>query len=559
MSVPKRIFLVSLAIVLCGVLLAGGVWLGRRTVRSQPADIQRLTVMRGTVYSARFAPDGRNVYYAASWNGAPVQVFSTDLRFPGSRALGLTATDLLAVSSSGVMAVLTRANPRFLLTMMGTLGQVPLAGGSPRQVAEGVEWADWAPDGKTLAVVHDAGGRQRLEFPLGHVLYETSGWISHPRVSPNGREIAFLDHTTDDEDGGSVAIVDLAGHQQTLSAGWESEEGLAWSPDGSEVWFSAAQAGLQRQIYAVDLTGHQRPAFRALGGVTLQDIASDGRVLMTRDEQRAGIMASARGATREQDLSWQDWSLPVDISRDGNTLLFDEQGERGGPTYTVATRDMQGSPPVSLGEGMAGNFSPDGAWAASTVSYNQLQLLPTGAGTVKRIDRGDIQRYGHRVHWMPNGKQIVFPGHQTGHAVRCFIQTIDGGKPRPLTPEGVGFCQLSPDGLLLAADGLGDSEGRFYPVDGGPPRAIPGLMPGETYAWTSDPHFLYVYQSTKSPVKIYRLNILTGQRQLYREITPPDTAGLCGITQILFGADGRTYVYGYVRMLSDLYLVSGLR
>jgi hypothetical protein len=220
---------------------------------------------------------------------------------------------------------------------------------------------------------------------------------------------------------------------------------------------------------------------------------------------------------------------------------------------------MQGSPPVALGEGMAGNFSPDGAWAASTVSYNQLLLLPTGAGTVRRIDRGDIQRYRAHVLWMPDGKQIVFSGNQAGHAVRCFIQSIDGGKPRPLTPEGVGSCQLSPDGLLLAADGFEDRAGRLYPLDGGAPRAIPGLMPGEVFAWTSDPRFLYVYQSTKSPVKIYRLNILTGQRQLYREITPPDMAGLCGLTHILFGADGRTYAYGYVRMLSDLYLVSGLR
>ena len=69
--------------------------------------------------------------------------------------------------------------------------------------------------------------------------------------------------------------------------------------NGKEVWFSATRAGLQRQIYAVDLNGHLRLAFRALGGVTLQDIAPDGRVLMTRDEHRAGIRgAGARSYKR---------------------------------------------------------------------------------------------------------------------------------------------------------------------------------------------------------------------------------------------------------------------
>ncbi len=180
--------------------------------------------------------------------------------------------------------------------------------------------------------------------------------MSHLRISPKGNQIAFLDHTTHDDDRGVVSVVDMAGKRKVLSTGWESEEGLAWSPNGSEVWFSATEAGLQRRIYAVDLDGHLRPAFRAPGGVTLQDISSDGRVLLTRDEQRAGIMAMANGATRERDVSWLDWSLPVDISRDGNTLLFDEQGEEGGPTYTVAERDLRGSPPIPLAKAWPATF-----------------------------------------------------------------------------------------------------------------------------------------------------------------------------------------------------------
>jgi Tol biopolymer transport system component len=275
-----------------------------------------------------------------------------------------------------------------------------------------------------------------------------------------------------------------------LSSGWETEEGLAWSPRGNEVLFSAAQAGLQRRIYAVDLEGHLRVSYSAPGGVTLEDIAPDGRLLMTRDEQRAGMMAATPGSTRERDLSWLDWSLPVDLSPDGSQVVFDEQGEQGGPTYTVAIRDLQGSAPVPLGEGMAGGFSPDGKWVAATIDYAQLMLLPTGAGTARKIDAGGIQQYVHPVLWMPDGKQLVFPAHEAGREVRCYVQSVDGGKPRAVTPEGVSGCQPSPDGRRIAARDMASSEVRLYSLDGAEPLPVRGLMPGENFSWTPDPKFM---------------------------------------------------------------------
>ena len=559
---PQRVFPTKAAVfasllLLCGILLGLGIWFGRRTAPSRPPDFQRLTVRHGTVYAARFAPDGHNVVYGASWEGAPIEIFSDDLKIPGVRNVGLPATQVLAVSSTGEMAVLQGITNQFMFTFSGTLGQVPLSGGTPRQIAENVSGADWAPDGKSMAIVRDMWGKQRLEFPVGHILYETDGWISHPRISPKGDKVAFLDHATHDDDRGAVSVVDLSGKKKILSSGWESEEGLAWAPNGSEVWFSATRAGLQRRIYAVNLAGRQRLAFSALGGVTLQDIAPDGRLLLTRDEQRAGIRVMAPGATRERDLSWLDWSLPVDISRDGNTLLFDEQGEEGGPTYTVAERDMRGSPPIPLGEGMAGDFSPDGKWAITTVAYTQLELLPTGAGTIRRLDRDGIQQYRHMIHWFPDGKQILFSGNEAGHAVRCYVQNIDGGKPRPVTPEGVSMCQVSPDAKLIA--GYDPTGMKLYPLDGGPPRSITGLQPEEFFDWSSDPRFGYVYERKTAPVKIYRLNLQNGQRQLYKEIDPADETGLYDMSHLLMSADGRAYVYGYTRLLSELYLVSGVK
>jgi len=548
-----------LAIVASAFLVGLGVFLGHRTAKWQPPDFQRLTFSRGTVYSARFAPDGRSVIYGASWDGEPTEIFSTDPKIPGARSLGLPATQLLAVSSSGEMAVLQSVNYDSVFAVRGTLGQVPLTGGSPRQLAENTEWADWSTDGATLAAVRNASGKQRLEFPLGHVLYETAGWISHPRISPKGNQVAFLDHPIYPDDKGAVSIVDLEGHKRILSAAWGSVEGLAWSADGTEIWFSAAQAGSERQIYAVDLSGHQRLIFRAPGGVTVQDIASDGRVLVTRDEERNGMMARAPGAATESDLSWRDWSIPADISADGNSVLFDEQGVESGPTYTVAMRDLRGSPPIPIGQGMAGKLSPDGKWATTIISNARLLLLPTGAGTAKQLSPGDIQQYWYGAWWIPDGKEVVFSANRIGHGVQCFVQDVDGGKPRPVTAEGVTFCKISPDGKLIAGNGPGGGGGSLYPMDGGQPRTIPGLEAGERFVWTSDPRFLYVYQWKQSPVKVYRLNILTGQRQLFTEITPPDVAGLHDISFIHFSSDGRAYVYSYTRLLSELYLVKGLK
>jgi hypothetical protein len=275
------------------------------------------------------------------------------------------------------------------------------------------------------------------------------------------------------------------------------------------------------------------------------------------------MIALAPGATTEREVSWRDWSLPTDISGDGNTVLFDEQGVEAGPTYTVAVRDMRGdmrgSPPIPLGPGVAGHLSPDGKWATTIVSNAHLLLLPTGAGTARQIEPGDIQQYWNGAYWMPDGKEIVFSANRRGHAVQCFVQDVDGGKPRSVTPEGVNFCKISPDGRLIVGSNLAGGGGWLYPLEGGQPRPIPGLQAGETFAWSSDPRLLYVYKWKQSPIKVYRLNVLTGQREFFREMTPPDVAGLRGIFEIYFGSDSRAYVYGYCRQLSQLYLVKGLK
>ena len=146
------------------------------------------------------------------------------------------------------------------MTFSGTLARMPLVGGAPRQVLEDVHWADWSPDGSSLAIVRNVGGKDRLEFPIGKVLYETSGWISHPRFSPKGDRLAFIDHAVQGDSIGSVAVVDLNGNKKNLTAEAPGGAmGLAWSPSGDEIWYTAATVGIDRAIYGVTTSGAPAP------------------------------------------------------------------------------------------------------------------------------------------------------------------------------------------------------------------------------------------------------------------------------------------------------------
>ena len=127
---------------------------------------------------------------------------------------------------------------------------------------EDVSCADWSPQGSTLAVVRRIGGEGRLEMPPGSVLAKTSGWFGDVRVSPDGRRIAFTEHSVVYDDRGSVAVVEVAGPKTTLTGEFSSVLGLAWSHDGREIWFSAQVTGTRRDLFAVTLEGRQHTVAR---------------------------------------------------------------------------------------------------------------------------------------------------------------------------------------------------------------------------------------------------------------------------------------------------------
>ena len=565
---PRALIAVAALVIAAGLGLYGGK-LVFTPPPFQPPLYRQLTFRRGSIRSARFAPDGQTILYSAAWQGNPTDVFTARPEAPESRSMGLSHTQLMSVSSTAEMAVLLSSKAVGAWVSMGTLARAPLSGGAPREVLEQVQWADWSPDGNTLAVVRDFGGRNRLEYPIGKPLYQTGGWIGHPRVSPKGNYIAFADHPLQGDDSGSLAIVDMEGNKKLLSAQWFTIQGLSWSPDGKEIWFTASKSGTDRTLYATSLDGKERIVARLPGALMLLDIAKDGRVLLVRADWRRELLGLFSNDPKQHELSWLDYTYPADLSADGKTLLFDEEGGGGaldyskssGLTYAVYIRKTDGSPAVLLGEGGAVSLSPDGKWAIaqSQESPSQFKLLPTGAGEPRVITKDNINHSW--AHFFPDGKRIIFTADEPGKGVRFYVYDLGSGKSEVISPEGVNGTSfaISPDSLQIAAIGP-DKKGYLYPTAGGDPKLIAGLNQGEQpITFSTDGRALYIYQPGELPARVYHLDIQSGQRTLWKELMPYDPAGVENIGPILMTPDAKTCVFGYHRMLADLYLVEGLK
>jgi Tol biopolymer transport system component len=558
----RRVPLLALvAIAGSAALLFAGILIGKKLGFQPTPSFHQLTFRRGEISTARFAPDGQTILYAASWDGKLVEVFLNRRERPESRSFGLVGADVLSISRAGEMAVSLDRHVSGPFMRSGTLAQMGVAGGgAPRQILEDVQWGDWAPDNNSLAIVREVGAHRQLEFPIGKVVYRTDGWISHARVSPNGELIAFLDHPVLGDDGGHAAVVDRAGKKRTLSELFATIFGLAWSPKGDEVWFTAAPYGFNRGIYAVTLSGNQRLLSRVTGNLTLQDVSHDGVALVSHDVLRAGIIALPAGEEKERDLSWLDWSLLRSLSADGKTIFFAESGEGGGVGYSLYVRGTDGSPAVRLGEGGPAALSPDAKWALGILRPTTdaaLIAYPTGTGEARRLPMDNLKV--QEADWTPDGKRIVAEATEPGHGTRLYIRDFAGGKARPITPEGYRLFVngISPDGKAVAVRGP-DDRLYLYPLEGGEPTPLPGLTTlDRPIGWTNDGR-LYVFRR-EAPARVYRYDLKTGQKELWKELMPRDGAGVSEIARAVPTPDGKAYAYAYIRTLSDLYLVEGLK
>ncbi len=547
--------LLAVAGLIVGLALGYGF---RPASRPGAADLTftRLTYSRGAVQAARFAPDGQTVVYSASWEGQPSQLFSVRFDSPESRVLGLPNAELLSISSTGEMALSLGRRFIFGFETTGTLARAPLGGGTaPREILEGIQEADWSPDGTGLAVVRDAGERRRLEYPIGTMLFETTGWISQARVSPDGLRVAFVEHPERGDNRGNLTVVETADLEQSVLA--LAPNGLEWSPDGRELWTSG--------FAAVDLEGNSRRILAVPGGGFLQDVSSDGRLLITRTNWQREIIGLAPGGAEEQNLSWLDWSYPRDVADDGSLVLFEEQNI-GGPSaneYAIYLRPTDGSQAVRLGEGRALGLSPDTSWVLAVTGSGEateLVLMPTGAGERKSVLQGPATY--ESASWFPDGTRVLVSGNEPGRAGRLFIVDLEAGAKQPISEEGVTVYHwraLSPDGRLAVARGP-DLSLQIYSTEGDPARPLPAANADDVpIRWTADSRSLFVQAGADIPTRIEVVDVETGARRPWKELTPPDPAGILALGPIRLSADGKSYVYSYRRIIDDLYVVDGVR
>ncbi len=543
-----------------GSLGAAGYFLGQNSVSSNAPSYHQLTFRRGSIYTARFAADGATVIFSATWNGNPLDIYELRSGTSESKPLGLTNALVLSVSSTGEMAVLLNSRQLYHSVRRGTLARMPFGGGAAREMLENVQEADWGPNG-SLAVVRSDPKGNHLEYPIGKTLYQTGGYISNPRVSPNGDAVAFLDHPIDGDDRGGVMLVDSNGQKKKLTGDWSGEDGLAWSPDGKEIWFTATKGGGAQALFAVTLDGKERVVARAPVSLRLHDISREGQVLITGDNQSTPISCLVPNETKERDFSWLNSVRVNDLSNDGKTLVFTHFGQSSGINYHVYLGKTDGTPAIQIGDGYGGDLSPDGKWISSVLSSTpQIILLPAGAGQTKPLERFGIEQFGYGTSWLPDGKSIVFSGKESGRLMRTYVQDITGGQPRPITPEGVTGTLISPDGQFLLARDLDEKQPfAVYPVNGGDPRPVPGLEDEDrVIRWGLEGRYLYIYRPQELPLRIFKLNLLTGKREPGKEIMPADLAGIRGPINVLMTPDGTGYIYAFTRYLSDLHLVSGL-
>ena len=560
--VPLAAGVAATAAALALGLLAG--WaLGARARPRPPAKeprFTRLTFEQGTLWNARFTPDAQTVVYGAAWDGQPIRLFLTRLDTPQSAPVTLPDASLLSVSPTGELAVsLGHAYEGWMGE--GTLARAPLFGGGARPVLEGVREADWSPDGSQLAIVRRVGGRERLELPAGHVLYETAGYISHMRVSPRGDRIAFTDHTLWADDVGAIAVVDLAGHKQALTDMWAGGvSGLAWAPSGEEVWFTASPDAGDLALRAVDLAGRQRLLLTGLTSLFLFDASQDGRLLLGRVTPRRTVEALLAGRSTPEDVSLRNSSAARFVSTHGRVMLLSDQSS---DPYVADLWRADGSAPVRLGNGDAYGLSPDERWvvAVTAGASSRILLHPTGPGESREVpNERHILIDG--VTWLPDGKGLVAFGSAPAERSRGWLIDSEGGAARPFTEEGVRSAWtapvVSPDGTrVVGQDAKGRS--RLYPVAGGPAEPIPGLGDGErVIQWAEDLRELFVGNRLGPTWHIRRLDLRTGRQTPWAEIAPHDTAGL-RLSWVYLTPNGRFWAHSYSRLLTDLYVVEGIR
>jgi len=550
-------FLIAFA--LCAAALFIGILIGTSRGGKPALRFTELTFRRGQVMGARFMPASRSIVYAAQWFPAPRQLYITGESGPESRPLGFEDFTLAAISTTGELAIYASGGT---MNIAGSsLYRGSIHGSTRALVDHGIMSADWMSDPRQLVVARAIEGRNRLEYPLGKVVHQTSGWLNWVRHSPHSNAVAFIEHPIRHDDGGRIMLYEPAAGVRAVTEDWSAISGLAWNPLTKEIWFTATRGDGPRSIWAITPGAKPKLVLQAPGTLTLRDIDHNGRVLVTRDTQRLEMTGRLAGESSERAFSLLDWSRVQEVSAGGRDILFEESGDAVNPKSVVYLRHARDSVTTRLAEGIAMGLSPDGESALiASKDHRQLLLVPTKGGTPRSLPDAGVHYQWAR--FFPDGRRLLILASKPGKGLRMYTRSLSDATLTVISPEMmVRNVAISPDGQQVAI--LSDKrELTIYPATASalPPRVIATTEPLAPLRWTPDGSHLMVQHLRKysdSTAQVSRLNVATRRLTPWKTLEPEDRMGVNSITGIAFSPDCESYVYSYRRVLSELFLVEG--
>jgi eukaryotic-like serine/threonine-protein kinase len=524
------------------------------------SKFHQVTYRRGTLDNSRFTPDGQNIIYTATWEGGEPELHTVGVNDVGGHPLGIHNARLLAISKRGELAVALAPKRFSVLLYPGTLARTTDVSATPRPEIENVQAADFNPRNSELAIVRFVPEKLacQLEYPIGKVLH-TNGEIDDLRFSPDGRYLAFITHVDTGDDRGKAIIVRSTGEKVAESPFYESVQGLSWTPSGDEVWItSPLESG---DVHALSLSGKVRVPLAVPGRLRLQDISADGRLLADQGIVRRGMIVARTGVPWQRDLSWLDFGFLRDISTDGKTILFEEEGSEA-KNYTVFVRNVDGSPATPLGEGYAMAFSRDKQWVLAlklAEPNHEFWLYPVGPGEARRLSPANLSGTNFGM-FLSDGKRVVYTAHEPGRPFRAWIQDVSNGVPRALTPEGIVGGYVSPDDKwVLCTDW--NNHLVMVSLQHGGSEPLKGINKEDAVlGWSAD-NQIYVgspLPGNRTAGRVDKLDPHSGKRTLWRELDMPPIGGVVPEPPIIT-PDGTVYGFDYRLRLSDLYTISGVR
>ena len=540
------------------IMAIGGYFLGRTSSSSRSnagLSMEQKTYGVQTIFTARYASNGETVLYSAASGGNVPLIYSLTAAYPLPKLVSDSGMQLLSVSSKDEMAVLVNATWEHHRVYTGTLARMPI-GGTPREILTSVSDADWSPDGSQLAVIHEVNGTDRLEYPIGTVMYETRGYLSEPRISRDGKHIAFLEHPQKGDDRGMVALVDLKGAHRLLTPQYLGVEGLAWTPRGTLAYSGSINGGILT-VSDVTLDGKVTFGTPGVGNATIDDISSDGRALIVRDDYFKRIWWVRAGDSTKKDLSWLDTSFFPELSADGTMLIFGDGSSAAGSNYSTMLRRTDGSPAVRLGEGSPLALSRDKQWVMSVLptSPMQLMLYPTGAGSARRLDKGEFAQVNEAA-FLGDGSRIVVCGNEPSKASRCYQRELSGGTFKPFTPEGAEQMIASPDGQSIVAR-FGDSYRQIVVRDGSS-REVRGLTTRDLpLRFSPDGNSIWTEMPAR-PVRVDRVDLRSGARDGLLANIATQRPMVMRAPEVSLSDDPRTYAYMERENASYLFELKGM-